>query len=46
MPTIILIGDSDTGHDNHDPTQVITGSSTVNWLLEQRLPLVGNVGMK
>ncbi|MFS3827132.1 PAAR domain-containing protein, partial [Proteus mirabilis] len=29
MPTIILIGDSDTGHDNHGPTKVITGSSTV-----------------
>ena len=29
MPTIILIGDSDTGHDHHGPTKVITGSSTV-----------------
>ncbi|EPL6467416.1 PAAR domain-containing protein, partial [Proteus mirabilis] len=29
MPTIILIGDSDTGHDHHGPTNVITGSSTV-----------------
>ncbi|WP_369311856.1 PAAR domain-containing protein [Providencia rettgeri] len=29
MPTIILIGDSDTGHGRHGPTQVITGSSTV-----------------
>ncbi|MBS3832872.1 PAAR domain-containing protein [Proteus mirabilis] len=29
MPTIILIGDSDTGHDNHGPTKAITGSSTV-----------------
>lgn len=46
MPTIILIGDSDTSHDNHGPTKVITGSSTVNLLLEQKLPLVDNVGMK
>ncbi|EMH1773326.1 hypothetical protein [Proteus mirabilis] len=46
MPTIILIGDSDTGHDHHGPTNVITGSSTVNLLLEQKLPLVDNVGMK
>ncbi|HID8278298.1 hypothetical protein ACFYLG_08165 [Proteus mirabilis] len=46
MPTIILIGDSDTGHDHHGPTKVTTGSSTVNLLLEQKLPLVDNVGMK
>lgn len=30
MPTIILIGDSDTGHGKHGSTQVITGSPTVN----------------
>lgn len=29
MPIIILIGDSDTGHEKHGPTQVITGLSTV-----------------
>ncbi|MBS0917575.1 type VI secretion system PAAR protein [Providencia rettgeri] len=29
MPKIILIGDSDTGHGKHGPTQVIAGSSTV-----------------
>lgn len=29
MKSIILIGDSDTGHGKHGPTQVVTGSSTV-----------------
>ncbi|MCW2256723.1 putative Zn-binding protein involved in type VI secretion [Providencia alcalifaciens] len=29
MSTVILIGDSDTGHGKHGPTQVSTGSSTV-----------------
>ncbi|MFY3769370.1 hypothetical protein AHYW_000249 [Providencia manganoxydans] len=29
MPTIILLGDTGTGHGKHGPTQVISGSSTV-----------------
>ncbi|EKT60175.1 type VI secretion system PAAR protein [Providencia sneebia] len=29
MPNIILLGDLDTGHGKHGPTQVITGSLTV-----------------
>lgn len=29
MPTIILLGDSDTGHGKHGSTQVVSGSATV-----------------
>ncbi|MGG4610820.1 PAAR domain-containing protein [Providencia sp. Me31A] len=35
MPTIILIGDSDTGHGKHGPTQLITGSPTVKIVARQ-----------
>ncbi|WP_413483515.1 PAAR domain-containing protein [Morganella psychrotolerans] len=29
MPSVILIGDTDTGHDSHKPTKVVSGSHTV-----------------
>lgn len=29
MPSVILTGDIGTGHDNHKPTKVISGSRTV-----------------
>ncbi|WP_458575241.1 PAAR domain-containing protein [Providencia sp. Me31A] len=38
MPTIILIGDSDTGHGKHGPTQAITGSPTVKVVARQGIP--------
>ncbi len=44
MPSVILIGDTDTGHGSHKPTNVISGSHTVKalrvWAIAWRLTAI------